>query len=188
MPAATPARTSVGVSSITAQAAGAALCCFAARRKNDFQALRHGAADELFEHILKRYRNPQLIQHLREYSIGDQLAVHQHAVAIEDDQAEFLINHPTAASCNNMSAMKAKHFSTTALAVQFSLAWPAQSADAPMHLDNIGAVKLIIGDVKENQSYFEQMFGMKEIDHYSAQAAYDEPIMGFDDGAQPAAN
>lgn len=51
-----------------------------------------------------------------------------------------------------------------------------------MPLNRIGAVKLIIGDVKENQSYFEQMFGMKEIDHYS-DAAYDEPVMGFDDGA-----
>lgn len=51
-----------------------------------------------------------------------------------------------------------------------------------MPLNKIGAVKLIIGDVKENQAYFEQMFGMKEIDHYS-DAAYDEPIMGFDDGA-----
>ena len=51
-----------------------------------------------------------------------------------------------------------------------------------MPLNRIGAVKLIIGDVKENQFYFEQMFGMKQIDHYS-DAAYDEPIMGFDDGA-----
>jgi len=51
-----------------------------------------------------------------------------------------------------------------------------------MPLNKIGAVKLIIGDVKENQIYFEQMFGMKELDHYS-DAAYDEPIMGFDDGA-----
>lgn len=52
-----------------------------------------------------------------------------------------------------------------------------------MPLNKIGAVKLIIGDVKENQFYFEQMFGMKEIDHYGDQAVYDEPIMGFDGGA-----
>jgi catechol 2,3-dioxygenase-like lactoylglutathione lyase family enzyme len=81
-----------------------------------------------------------------------------------------------------MSAMTAKHFSTTALTALLWLACAAQSADAPMALNKIGAVKLIIGDVRENQSYFEQMFGMKEIDHYSDQA-YDEPIMGFDDGA-----
>jgi catechol-2,3-dioxygenase len=82
-----------------------------------------------------------------------------------------------------MSAMNAQHFSTTALAALLWLAGAAQSTDAPMPLNKIGAVKLIIGDVKENQSYFEQMFGMKEIDHYSDQAIYDEPIMGFDDGA-----
>jgi catechol-2,3-dioxygenase len=82
-----------------------------------------------------------------------------------------------------MSAMNAKHFSTIALAALFWLACAAQSAEAPIPLNKIGAVKLIIGDVKENQSYFERMFGMQEIDHYSDQAAYDEPIMGFDDGA-----
>jgi predicted enzyme related to lactoylglutathione lyase len=78
--------------------------------------------------------------------------------------------------------MTAKHFSTTALAALFWLVCAAHSADAPMPLNKIGAVKLIIDDVKENQVFFEQMFGMKEIDHYS-DAAYDEPIMGFDDGA-----
>lgn len=52
-----------------------------------------------------------------------------------------------------------------------------------MQPSKVGAVKLIIGDVKENQAYFEQMFGMKEIDHYSDQALYDEPIMGFEQGA-----
>jgi catechol 2,3-dioxygenase-like lactoylglutathione lyase family enzyme len=49
---------------------------------------------------------------------------------------------------------------------------------------SIGAVKLIIGDVKDNQAYFEQMFGMKEVNHYSAKDLYDEPIMGFEDGAR----
>jgi catechol 2,3-dioxygenase-like lactoylglutathione lyase family enzyme len=75
-----------------------------------------------------------------------------------------------------------RYVSTTALVALFWIACTAQSADAPMPLNKIGAVKLIIGDVKENQSYFEQMFGMKEIDHYH-DAAYDEPIMGFDGGA-----
>jgi catechol 2,3-dioxygenase-like lactoylglutathione lyase family enzyme len=68
------------------------------------------------------------------------------------------------------------------LVALFWIACTAQSADAPMPLNKIGAVKLIIGDVQENQSYFEQMFGMKEIDQYH-DAAYDEPIMGFDGGA-----
>lgn len=31
-------------------------------------------------------------------------------------------------------------------------------------LNKIGAAKLIIGDVKPNQAYYEQMFGMKEVD------------------------
>jgi catechol 2,3-dioxygenase-like lactoylglutathione lyase family enzyme len=81
--------------------------------------------------------------------------------------------------------MTVGHFSTTALAALFWVACTAHGTDAPMPLNQIGAVKLIIGDVKENQFYFEKMFGMKEIDHYR-DAAYDEPIMGFDDGAHVA--
>jgi len=81
-----------------------------------------------------------------------------------------------------MSAMILKHFSTTACAALFWAACAAYSADAPMPLNKVGAVKLIIGDVKENQTYFEHMFGMKEIDRYSDQL-YDEPIMAFDEGA-----
>jgi len=82
-----------------------------------------------------------------------------------------------------MSAMLLKYFSTTACAALFWAACAAHSADAPMPLNKIGAVKLIVGDVKQNQAYFEQMFGMKEIDHYSDQSIYDEPIMAFDEGA-----
>jgi len=48
----------------------------------------------------------------------------------------------------------------------------------------IGAAKLIIGDVKATQSFYESMLGMKEVSHYSAQGVYDEPIMGFDAGAR----
>lgn len=48
----------------------------------------------------------------------------------------------------------------------------------------LGAAKLIIGDVKANQAFYEQMFGMKEVGHYSADGVYDEPIMGFGDGAR----
>jgi catechol 2,3-dioxygenase-like lactoylglutathione lyase family enzyme len=53
-----------------------------------------------------------------------------------------------------------------------------------MQMNRIGTVKLIIGDAKKNQAYFEQMFGMKEVDHFSDPALYDEPIMGFEDGAR----
>ena len=79
-------------------------------------------------------------------------------------------------------AAVARHFSTTVLAALCWLACAAQSADAPMPLNKIGAVKLIIGDVRENQAYFEQTFGMKEADHYSDKA-YAEPIMAFEGGA-----
>ena len=80
-------------------------------------------------------------------------------------------------------AVVTKHFSTIVLAALCWLAGAAQSADAPMPLNKIGAVKLIIGDVKENQAYFEQTFGLKEVDHYSDKELYDEPIMAFEDDA-----
>jgi catechol 2,3-dioxygenase-like lactoylglutathione lyase family enzyme len=79
--------------------------------------------------------------------------------------------------------MSFKHSSTTKWAALCLIAWTAHAADAPVPVNRIGAVKLIIGDVKENQTYFEHMFGMKEVDHYSDKALYDEPIMGFDEGA-----
>ena len=40
-------------------------------------------------------------------------------------------------------------------------------------------MRLIIGDVTENQSYFEQMFGMKETDYYNDKVLLDEPIEEF---------
>jgi predicted enzyme related to lactoylglutathione lyase len=49
---------------------------------------------------------------------------------------------------------------------------------------HIGAAKLIIGDVKKTQSFYETMFGMKEVSHYSGKGVYDEPIMGFEGGAR----
>lgn len=57
-----------------------------------------------------------------------------------------------------------------------------QAAVPPVSPHTLGASKLIIGDVKANQSFYEQMFGMKEVTHYSADGVYDEPIMGFGDG------
>lgn len=83
-----------------------------------------------------------------------------------------------------MTAMSSKHFITTALAALCWFTCAAHGTDASMPLNKIGAVKLIIGDVMENEAYFTQMFGMKELDHFSDAALYDEPIMGFEDGAR----
>jgi catechol-2,3-dioxygenase len=55
---------------------------------------------------------------------------------------------------------------------------------APALPHRIGAAKLIIADVKQTQSFYEAMLGMKEVSHYSAKGVYDEPIMGFDAGAR----
>jgi catechol 2,3-dioxygenase-like lactoylglutathione lyase family enzyme len=59
---------------------------------------------------------------------------------------------------------------------------PAQSSAPSPH--NIGAAKLIIADVKQNQEFYEKVFGMKEVGHYTSEGVYDEPIMGFADGAR----
>src|SRR5271168_5462361 len=75
-----------------------------------------------------------------------------------------------------------------ACALPATLAVSQEPANAPgtatMQLNRIGAAKLIVGDAKQNQAYYEQMFGMKEVDHFSDPALYDEPIMGFEDGAR----
>jgi len=55
---------------------------------------------------------------------------------------------------------------------------------APEVPHSIGAAKLIIGDVKSTQAFYEQMFGMKEVRRYSDPVLYEEPIMGFDSGAR----
>jgi catechol 2,3-dioxygenase-like lactoylglutathione lyase family enzyme len=62
---------------------------------------------------------------------------------------------------------------------------PAPKSNQPVTSTHIiGSAKLIIGDVKANQAFYETYFGMKEIAHYSAKDVYDEPIMGFADGAR----
>lgn len=62
---------------------------------------------------------------------------------------------------------------------------PAQlPTQPPTQPHIIGAPKLIIGDVKQNQTYYEQMFGLKEVSHYRSEGVYDEPIMGYEDGAR----
>lgn len=48
----------------------------------------------------------------------------------------------------------------------------------------IGVAKLIVGDLQKTQTFYESMFGMKEIGHYAAAGVYDEPIMGFESGAR----
>ena len=76
-------------------------------------------------------------------------------------------------------------FYLSACVLYGTLSFSQELGNAPsMQMNRIGAVKLIIVDVKQNQAYFEHMFGMKEVDHFSDPALYDEPIMGFDDGAR----
>lgn len=77
------------------------------------------------------------------------------------------------------------------VAVAALAGWSAQAAEqtpaaAPAAAlpHRIGAAKLIIGDVKKTQAFYESIFGMKEVSHYSAKDVYDEPIMGFDAGAR----
>jgi catechol 2,3-dioxygenase-like lactoylglutathione lyase family enzyme len=75
-----------------------------------------------------------------------------------------------------------------ACALHATAAISQEQANAPaaaiMQLNRIGAAKLIIGDVPKNKAYYEQMFGMREVDHFSDPALYDEPIMGFEEGAR----
>ena len=61
---------------------------------------------------------------------------------------------------------------------------PSPSSTAAPSPHRIGSAKLIIGDVKANQTFYESMFGMNEVAHFSAKGVYDEPIMGFDAGAR----
>jgi catechol-2,3-dioxygenase len=70
-----------------------------------------------------------------------------------------------------------------ASAAEQKSAMPAAKIDAPLP-HRIGAAKLIIGDVKQTQAFYESMFGMKEVAHYSGKDVYDEPIMGFAAGAR----
>lgn len=62
---------------------------------------------------------------------------------------------------------------------------PAPTANIPAGQAHIiGSAKLIIGDVKENQAFYEKAFGLKEVSRYSSKDVYDEPIMGFNSGAR----
>ena len=78
-------------------------------------------------------------------------------------------------------------FALTGLAMQVGIVGAADqpvAANSAASPHTVGAAKLIIGDVARNKAYYEQMFGMKEVSHYSSAGVYDEPIMGFDGGAR----
>ncbi|MET0658900.1 MAG: hypothetical protein ABW110_12160, partial [Steroidobacteraceae bacterium] len=76
-----------------------------------------------------------------------------------------------------------RHLLATLAFFSATMAIAAEQPTAPGP-HTLGAAKLIIGDVKQNQAFYEQMFGMKEVAHYSAADVYDEPIMGFAEGAR----
>src|SRR5262245_51083637 len=65
-----------------------------------------------------------------------------------------------------------------------ALAESGNSSTSAPSPHTIGAAKLIVGDLPATQRFFESMFGMKEVAHYSADGLYDEPIMGFEGGAR----
>jgi len=71
-----------------------------------------------------------------------------------------------------MVAARRRNKTAFAAACLFACALHGAFAVSQQQLNKIGAAKLI------------RMFGMKEVDHYSDPALYDEPIMGFEDGAR----
>lgn len=58
----------------------------------------------------------------------------------------------------------------------------AESAQAAIPHE-IGAAKLIVDDAEVSKKYFETYFGMAEVRRFTA-PAYNEPIMGYGDGAR----
>ena len=80
------------------------------------------------------------------------------------------------------AAMAAMTFCTAQAAEQKPATPTAAATVALPH--RIGSAKLIIGDVKTNQAFYETAFGMKETAHFSAKGVYDEPIMSFASGAR----
>ena len=53
--------------------------------RDEAAAVGHGSADESLEHVVESHRNTEFIYHRREDTIGDEFAIDQHAVAIEND-------------------------------------------------------------------------------------------------------
>jgi catechol 2,3-dioxygenase-like lactoylglutathione lyase family enzyme len=82
-----------------------------------------------------------------------------------------------------MTRQRSAAFAAIAAWMALGAVQAAEQKPAPLP-HRIGSAKLIIGDVKANQTFFESAFGMKEVAHFSAKGVYDEPIMGFDAGAR----
>ena len=56
-----------------------------------------------------------------------------------------------------------------------------QSAATTPH--TLGAAKVIVGDMKSNQAFYEQYLGLKLVGRQHAEGKYDEAILGFGSGA-----
>ena len=82
--------------------------------------------------------------------------------------------------------MPSQRIKLAALALLCALtgAGTASGQNAASASATVGVAKLIVSDLKQTQAFYESMFGMKEVAHYSAEGVYDEPIMGFDSGAR----
>jgi predicted enzyme related to lactoylglutathione lyase len=62
---------------------------------------------------------------------------------------------------------------------------PISAASTPTPSPHtIAVAKVIVDDLQKTQQFYEQMFGMKEVAHYSAAGVYDEPLLGFGSGAR----
>lgn len=48
----------------------------------------------------------------------------------------------------------------------------------------LAAAKVIVNDMKQNQAFYQQTFGLKELPREGAKGKYDEVILGFDTGAR----
>jgi catechol 2,3-dioxygenase-like lactoylglutathione lyase family enzyme len=59
---------------------------------------------------------------------------------------------------------------------------PAASPGRDGSPHTIGLAKFIVGDLAATKGFYETLFDMKEVGHYSADGVYDEPIMGFAGG------
>lgn len=83
-----------------------------------------------------------------------------------------------------MSQCMARSAAWLSLAVFVGTNALADDVKKPATQHEIGAAKLIVNDLAKTQAFYETMFGMKEVGHYSAEGVYDEPIMGFSTGAR----
>jgi catechol 2,3-dioxygenase-like lactoylglutathione lyase family enzyme len=83
----------------------------------------------------------------------------------------------------NMKAVSLRGFLCSTLSLAWLACAGAAEPSAPTSSEHtIGLAKLIVGDLNKTQAFYDTMFGMKEVGHYSADGVYDEPIMGFATG------